>query len=281
MIFYFTGTGNSLYVACEIAEAQGDKLYSIAALMNNNESIYHFELDDKELLGFIFPVYAWAPPKIVLEFINKLEIIVKPAADNDNKDIKLKPYIFYISTCGDEEGNTEIVIRRALAKKGLLLDSSFSIRMPNNYILGFDVDTKEIVEKKLKDAELMLKDINKAIGKRQKNIKMNIPGRLPTLKTSLINPFFNRFALNTKYFTVNDGCTGCQICEEICPLHSIKINDSGKPVWSKDCTQCLGCFYRCPVNAIQYGKKSEKKGRYHHLDIDTLERRIKEVQNNR
>ena len=33
--------GNSLYVACEIAEAQGDKLYSIAALMNNNESIYH------------------------------------------------------------------------------------------------------------------------------------------------------------------------------------------------------------------------------------------------
>lgn len=275
MIFYFTGTGNSLYVACQIAEAQDDKLYSIAALMDKKEKIYHFELYDNELLGFIFPVYAWAPPKMVLEFINKLEIIVKPAADNDNKDIKSKPYIFYISTCGDEEGNTEKIIRRALAKKGLSLDSGFSIRMPNNYILGFDVDTKEITEKKLKDAELMLKDINKAVGIRQKDIKMNIPGRLPTLKTSLINPLFNRFALNTKYFTVNDTCTGCRICEKICPLHSIMINDSGKPVWSKACTQCLGCLHRCPVKAIQYGKKSEKKGRYHHPDIDALERKIK------
>ena len=58
---------------------------------------------------------------------------------------KVKAVYSISALYGDEEGNTEIVIRRALAKKGSLLDSSQSA-CPTT-IFGFDVDTKEIVEK--------------------------------------------------------------------------------------------------------------------------------------
>lgn len=262
MIFYFTGTGNSLYAASNIAEAQGDRVFSIAKLMDQHKDAYHYELGEKELLGFVFPVFAWAPPKMVLDFIKKL-------------DITGTPYIFSLCTCGDEEGNTSKVLRKALAKKGLSLDGLFTLRMPNNYILGFDVDPKDLESEKLKVAEQMLLEINKTIRQRRKNVNLTIPGRFPALKTALVNPMFNRFALNTRQFSADDTCTSCGICEQICPVHTIKVE--GKPVWGKACTQCLGCINRCPVHAIQYGKGTARKGRYYHPDLNRLEKQNKEL----
>jgi flavodoxin len=127
MIFYFTGTGNSLYAANHIAEAQGERLVSIAKLMSRKEDAYHFEMGEKELLGFAFPVFAWGPPKMVLDFIGKL-------------DVAGKPYVFSLSTCGNTEGSTPKIMRKALAARALTLDSTFSLQMPSNYVVGADVD---------------------------------------------------------------------------------------------------------------------------------------------
>ena len=262
MIFYFTGTGNSLYAASNVAEAQEDRVFSIAKLMDQNKDVYHYELGENELLGFVFPIFAWAPPKMVLDFIKRL-------------DVTGKPYAFYLSTCGNDEGSTAKKIRKALASKGLALDSSFSLQMPNNYVLGFDVDPKDLEKEKLKAAEQMLSEINKTISQRRKNVNLTIPGRFPELKTALVNPMFNRFALNTKQFSADDTCTSCGICEKICPVHTIKVED--KPVWGKACTQCLGCINRCPVHAIQYGKGTARKGRYYHPDLNRLEVDSKEL----
>ncbi len=274
MIFYFTGTGNSLYAASRIAEDQGDRIFSIAKLMDLKKDVYHYELEKDELLGFVFPVFAWAPPKIVLDFAEKLEISTKPGTDGKSEGVGGKPYVFSLCTCGDEEGRTSQVLRKVLAKRGLDLDGAFSLRMPNNYIIGFDVDSKEVAAGKLKAAELLLSEIGKAIGRRQRGIDLTIPGKFPGLKTALINPMFNRFAVSTKSFHVDDTCTGCGICERICPVHTITITGDEKPVWGKDCTQCLGCVNRCPVRAIQMGKGTDRKGRYCHPDLDRLERQL-------
>jgi len=262
MIFYFTGTGNSLYAAAKIAEAQGDRTYSIAGLMDQQKEVYHYDLKENELLGFVFPVYAWGPPRIVLDFINKLYITGNP-------------YVFSLSTCADEEGYATRILRKALAAKGLSLSSAFTLRMPNNYFLGsFDVDTKEQEAEKLKTAELMLAEINTTIGQRKNNVHLTIQGRHAALKTTFMNRLFNQFARNTKNFSADDTCTSCGLCEKICPVHTIKVVE--KPVWGKACTQCQACLNRCPVHAIQYGKSTVKKGRYYHPDLVRLENRDKE-----
>jgi ferredoxin len=253
MIFYFSGTGNSLYAAKNIAGTQGEPLLSIAKEFDKEDNLFEYKFNKNELLSFVFPVYAWAPPKIVLDFINRMKITGE------------KPYVFSLCTCGEEEGNTTHILQKSLAGKGLSLDSAFSMEMPNNYIIGFDVDPKEVEIKKLKNAELTMQEVNNIIKKRQKGIFRIIPGKFPTLKSAIINPFFNRFALSTKMFYATDECTRCGICEKVCPLHTIKIEE--KPVWSKACTQCLACINSCPVQAIQCGKGTARKGRYLHPEL--------------
>ncbi len=106
MIFYFSGTGNSLYIAKNIAEHTGEKLISIANEMNKKYDCYEYTLNHDEVIGFVYPVYAWAPPKIVLQFIEKLKF------SNYHGN-----YIFSVTTCGDNIGNTMNVMEDNLCKK--------------------------------------------------------------------------------------------------------------------------------------------------------------------
>lgn len=69
-IFYFTGTGNSLYVAKKIAKALDNTI-----LVNIAQNIdKHFEIKTANRVGFVLPVYAFREPVIVEEFIKRLRI---------------------------------------------------------------------------------------------------------------------------------------------------------------------------------------------------------------
>ncbi len=247
MKFYFSGTGNSLYIAKEIGI--NDKLISIAKLMEENQEEYEIELKDNEALGFIFPIYAWAPPKMVLDFIKKLKI------KNYNNN-----YTYFVTTCGENIGNTVEVVTKALKDRGIKIDSGFSIVMPNNYVIMGNTESKEAIDKKLKNSKLQIDKINEIINKRENGIFEVVKGPVPKLLTSVINPMFSKFATSTDKFYANDKCNGCGICEKVCNSNIIKVN--GKPTWGKDCTGCLACLHVCPVKAINYGKGTENKGRY-------------------
>lgn len=250
MIFYFTGTGNSLYVARNIAQCQEETLIPIAKEIEKNKSLFEYQLKENELLGFVFPIYAWGPPKIVLNFIDRLSISGS------------KPYVFYVSTCGDEEGNTCDVIQKKLSKKGLNLSSAFTLAMPGNYMVGFNIESNEIIADKLEKSKETLKQINTLLKERQKGVFQIKKGKGAWLKSGIINLLFNGFALNASRFYATDKCTGCKICEKVCPIHTITVEN--KPVWKKECTQCFGCINNCPVQAIEYGKATIGKGRYVH-----------------
>lgn len=262
MIFYFSGTGNSLYVAKKISQYNKEELVSIAAVMNSKNGSYEYSLKDNEAIGFVYPIYAWAPPKMVIDFIEKLKL-------NNYKN----NYVFTVATCGGSIGDTIKTLDNSLKKKGLSLKSGFSIAMPNNYVIMGDVDKKEVEQKKLLDAEETLKHINEIIEERKEGIYEVKKGHLPSLLTSIVNPMFIKNAIDTKKFYVNNSCIGCGVCESVCNCQSIKVND--KPVWGEKCTQCLACFHYCPTKAIAYGKGTDNKGRYKNPNIDVSEMKIK------
>lgn len=253
MIFYFSGTGNSLYAAKSIAQAQNEKLISIALEMQKEATERIYTLDKEELIGFVYPIYAWGPPEIVTDFIISAKI---------NSE---KSYVFSISTCGGNEGNSTKCLQKVLISKGISLDSAFSLIMPSNYVIGEDVCSKNEEKAVLENAEEKIKDINEIITKRQTGVFQLIPGKNPFMHTSVINPLFNHFARDTKKFYVTDVCSHCGLCQKICPVQSITLNE--KPVWGKACTQCLGCINRCPAHAIQYGEATKARGRYSHPDM--------------
>jgi flavodoxin/NAD-dependent dihydropyrimidine dehydrogenase PreA subunit len=264
MIFYFSGTGNSLYAAKNIAENNKEQLISIAAAMSNGDKSFEYTLKEDEVIGFVYPIYAWGPPKMVIDFIEKLKLI-------NNKS----NYVFTVATCGDNIGNAVKLLGKVLDKKGLPLNSAFSIRMPNNYIIMGNVDKKEREEKKLSEADKQLENINKVISEKQKGVYQIVKGFMPMILTSVVNPMFNKHAMDTKKFYVNEKCTGCGLCEKVCNCQNIAIKDK-KPVWSDKCSQCLACLHYCPTRAVQYGKGTEVKGRYTNPRVKVSEMTIKQ-----
>lgn len=249
MIFYFTGTGNSLQAAKNIAWHNNQELISIAKEMNSLDGKFQYTLKEGEIIGFIFPVYAWAPPKMVIDFIKKLKF------NNYNNN-----YIFSVATCGENIGNTMKFLNNILKKNNMKLTSGFSLKMPNNYIIMGDIDSKKVQTEKLSAAEEALRNINKIIKEKNEGVFIVKKGLFPGILTSVINPLFNKNAISTKKFRVSDKCNSCGLCQKVCNSNTIRVNKN--PQWGDKCTQCLACIHICPVKAIQYGKTTEQKGRY-------------------
>ncbi len=253
MIFYFSGTGNSLHVAKTIAEAQNEELIFIPKEFDDKDNTFNYQVKKDQVIALVFPVYAWGPPEMVTDFIKKMQISGE------------KPYLTLILTCGQDEGETTQFVKELLGEKGLKLDSAFTLTMPNNYIIGADVDSKEEIARKLELTDQKLIEINATIKNRVRGVFHTKPGTMAGLKSRLIHPFFTSQARGTKKFFATDACTRCGLCVEVCPVHTISLFD--KPVWGDQCTRCLACINRCPEEAIQYGKGTKKRGRYVHPDL--------------
>lgn len=236
MIFYFSGTGNSRWAAQRLAELTGDEACDIAGLAGAPD------LAGEKQVGLVFPIYAWGAPEPVLAFARA--VAAPPEA-----------FTFGVCTCGSEAG---------LAMKKLAavfpLDSAYSVVMPNNYVIGSDVDGGEEARRKLGAAGAALEQAAREIAGRVQTNRVH-EGALAALKSGPVNFGFNRFARGTKPFWTTDACTGCGLCAERCPAKVIALTD-GRPVWSGACYQCLRCINECPARAIEYGKTTAGRERY-------------------
>lgn len=239
MIYYFSGTGNSAWVAKELSRQLNDQALNIVEIEQNEPEI---TVPAGQNCGIIFPVHAWAPPLPVEKFVQRIHV-------------ELGAYCFALCSCGDWAGHA---IKRLA--KFIPLDAGWSLIMPNNYILAFDVDPLDIAKKKVERVRNKLIEISAKIHIKSKIFEIR-KGPLPFLTTFIGIWGFRKFAISSKPFSCEDTCTGCGICAKNCPNHNIRII-AERPVWDDHCCQCLSCINRCPVHAIQYGKKTVKRGRY-------------------
>ncbi len=270
MIFYFSGTGNSAWVARELAEQLNDHLYFIP---DERAGEAHYVLHPNEKLGFVFPVYAWRVPKFILRFIQMMQV--------ENVS-----YVYFVATCGDDSGRMDHYFRKAAKSKGWEVACGFSIIMPEAYVSlpGFDVDDQQREKSKLREAKTRLDDIISFIAESKQGKFDTIPGQWPWTKSVVLGAFFNTFLMSSKPFHTNSQCVGCGKCAQMCPLHNIEMEQNKKnvdsagtqlsphkiPVWHKDCVGCLRCYHSCPHHAIEYGRFTRGKGQYIHPDQHPL-----------
>ena len=254
MIFYFSGTGNSAWVARQMAQQLNDHLCFIPD-ERGGEANYKLRADEK--LGFVFPVYAWRVPKFILRFIESMKV--------ENVS-----YVYFVTTCGDDTGRMDHYFKRAARRKGWDVACGFSVIMPEAYVSlpGFDVDDKLKENRKLWEAKTRLDDIIAFVSESRKGRFDTIPGRLPWTKSIVLGWFFNTFLMSHKPFHTNGNCNGCGKCAKVCPLHNIEMEEHSektlRPLWHKDCVGCLRCYHSCPQRAIEYGRFTRGKGQYLH-----------------
>lgn len=240
MIFYFTGTGNSLDAALQL---QGDE-----ELVNITDCIwkknFHFALKGDEAAGFVFPVYFGGVPSIVQAFLSKISFEEPPA------------YIYAVITCGGDMFGAGNMTADTLLKNDLHLDAVWQVEMPDNYIFLYEPDSDEDRAKTLAASKPVLAELKEKIENRvTTDTKGSAKARLIT---SLMYPLYVR-GRKTKKFWTDDQCVGCGTCAKRCPAKAI-VMENGRPKWIKDrCIHCMTCI-RC--GAVQYGKKTVGRPRY-------------------
>lgn len=242
MIYYFSATGNSKHAAQVIAEKTGDTAVSIADILNGKAKIE----EKSEKTGFVFPVYYWGLPEIIKNFASLPEI-----------KNSLGDYVYCVITCGATTGTADKMLAKLLGRS---LDFSYSLRMPDNYVVLYDPSPAEKARKFLahadKELESVCDDINSSAKKRAGSTDGEI-------KSLFVSKLYN-FCRTTRKFYADDKCVSCGLCAKNCPDGAIEIRN-GKPVWIKSkCQHCTACINRCPKEAIQFGKGTESRRRYNY-----------------
>ncbi len=128
-IYYFSGTGNSLSVAEDIAQKIGANLIPIASLIDKKSV-----KPTADVVGIIFPVYYMEPPMIVEKFVKRLEGLHGK-------------YIFAICTYGGGTGISLRMLNRYIHSSGGVLSAAFGVQMPQNAFFKFWENRTKIFEK--------------------------------------------------------------------------------------------------------------------------------------
>ena len=245
MIYYFTGTGNSQYIARKLHKQLNEDYISMNTLIrNNNHSLQNIQ----GTLVFVIPTYAWRIPRIVEEWI-----LLTPFNGVEE--------VYFVMDCGGNIGNAGHYNQELCKKKGFNYKGTMEIIMPENYLAMFDTPEDD-------EAQSIIKKADPVIEQAASYIHQHLP--LPDMslhlkdkfQSSIVNTVFYPLFVKADAFYSTDECMGCGLCETLCPLHNIQMKDH-HPVWGKESTHCMACIARCPKRAIEYGKRSIGKNRYH------------------
>lgn len=248
MVFYFTGTGNSLYVAKNISLGINETLISIPKAVNNNEFLY--KLGKGENIGFVYPVHGWRPPKLVIEFIKKLKF----ENYHDN-------YVYSIFTCAGQFEATAEVLNSALKKINLLIKGNYCILMPGNYVFAENKIPLEEEERRIREAQY---EVNKIVNEIKNQNSNYVKHKHSFIKSYIIGGILLPLSPRTTKFNVNSKCTNCGLCVKGCPVNALKIHEGKIKREGKNCVLCMKCINCCPKESIDFGNKTIGKRRYKH-----------------
>ena len=262
MIFYLSGTGNTHWVAEQLAEMTGNRLIDIAKELDGP---CRYELQENESVGFCFPIHAWRPPMLMRRFISQLTLV----GPNDHK-----PYCWSVFTMGDSAGLAADYLQQDLAERqshcegdivGFQAQLVASVAMPNTYVgmPGMDVDAEELAEKKKKAAAKRVPILAERIKNHEQGVDV-VRGKFPWFTSKVIGSGFVKGAIDDKAFHVTESCIRCGQCASACPVDNIEFTEGSTPQWKHNrlCMTCFACYHRCPKHAIAYGNRTKNKGQY-------------------
>ncbi len=244
MVFYFTATGNSLYVARQFDENP------ISIVKTQKNATYK-----DESIGIICPTYCGEIPKIVFNFIKNSKFNT--------------PYLYLILTYGMSESDCPEFTYNQCKKIGVTFDYISFVKMVDNYLPAFDMAEEKKIDKEIPS---QIERIRREIESRKKDIPVaNDEGRKLHKQVALMNKLFPA-ANNGSMLKTTDKCNGCGICAKVCPLDNFEITNGKAKRINKKCEFCLACIHHCPNKAISLKPDKNPNERYinEYISLDEI-----------
>jgi ferredoxin len=248
IIYYYTGTGNSLWTARIMAAELGNtEIYPM------NKVIRDGVTPKSDAVGIVFPVHMWGVPSPVIQFLKTMRK-------------ETEKYYFACAVHAGQVSRTLIQLRNLMSSYGLSLSAGFDIELPSNYIPWGGPGPAARLQELYNDARQKIKLATKYIARKESGQIEKGPLWQRIVFTAIYKMTYNMVPKMDKDFWVDEKCNGCGTCANICPVGNIII-EAKKPTWQHRCEQCLACIQWCPKEAIQYGKKTPAYERYHHPEV--------------
>ena len=232
IILYFTATGNSLYIARQLAD-ENTELLSIPQMVK--QSRHDFEADE---IGIVYPIYGHMPPNIVREFIKKAKLTAN--------------YKFAVLTYGARKCDAVEIWDEISRKAGNPFDYIATIIMVDNWLPNFDMNEQMKIDKRIPEnlqqitADLASqKHWHEPVTEEERQMHAGF------MAYTHLDPEIGFLMRSEKYFQVTDACIGCAICTEVCPRGNYVLTSTGVKT-EGDCDFCFACIQNCPQKAIQF-----------------------------
>ena len=244
-VFYFSGTGNSKYIAEQFCGHMDAKCFSI-------EENHDFAtlIKDEKTVGFCYPVYGSRVPKIMREFVVKH---VKLLGDKE---------LIIFCTQMIFSGDGARALTDLFPNRSANVIYAEHIYMPNNvcnlFLTPLGSDKK--VEKSIINANRKMKNMCDNI-KSGKQIRrgFNPFSRFIGLFQGLAFPVLERKAMSKVW--IDKCCNRCLLCVSCCPMKNFEFDD-GKVITKNNCMMCYRCINNCPQKAIAVFLRGKVKRQY-------------------
>lgn len=245
MILYFTGTGNSKYIAMALADKLSDEVVSLNDIIKNNSEK---KFTSEKPFVVVAPIYAWRLVRIV-------EDVIGSATFEGSKEI------YFVATMGQNSGNAYKYCKKLAEAAGLKFMGFKGIVMPNNYVIDSVMADAETNDKIIANALPIVDEIAQTIVE-EKEIFKTDKTPVPFILSGPVNNMFTKYMCSAKDYVVSDECISCGKCATLCSLNNVTIGDGKKPVFGNNCINCYACVQYCPKQAINIPGKTENHGRY-------------------
>ncbi len=234
LIFYFTGTGNCLYVARQLAD-DNTKLLSIPQLMK--QETFNFEADE---IGLVYPIYGHMPPYMVRQFLKKARLKAG--------------YTFAVLTFGARKCNAVEILDSITRKAGYRFNYISTLIMVDNWLPNFDMNEQMKMDKHIPENLAAIRDdISNHKHWMQPVTQEERDMHAGFMAYTGLDPEVGFLKKSEKYFAITDRCIGCGICTDVCPRGNYSLTSNGVKT-NDDCEFCFACIQNCPQKAIKFAK---------------------------